>query len=236
MGGADRATVARTMTALSAPILDSQPAASMHRRSRLQVTADHYLGDYLNLPRMITYWYQAASVRNCGGNRILEIGIGMGLTTWIMRRWGLDVSTLDLDPALAPTCTGDVRAMPFADDSYDTILIAEVLEHLPIDDLPRCLAELRRVSRRNVVITLPCPLVGFHLGLNLPLLEPLFLSLGFRQMSKPRFDGQHYWELDRLGYPKRRLRSAFRDAGYRITREFRPGLSLYNYFFILEKC
>jgi ubiquinone/menaquinone biosynthesis C-methylase UbiE len=125
--------------------------------------------------------------------------------------------------------------MPFADGSFDTILIAEVLEHLPFEQFPACLAELRRVARRHVIITLPCPLAGLHLGLNLPLLEPIFLSLGFRQYSRPRFDGQHYWELDRLGYPKRRIRAAIREAGYRVTQEFRPGLSLYNYFFILEK-
>src|SRR5439155_16473810 len=125
--------------------------------------------------------------------------------------------------------------MPFADGSFDCLLIAEVLEHLPFEQFPECLTELRRVARRHVIITLPCPLAGFHLGLNLPILEPIFLSLGVRQLSRPRFDGQPYWELDRLGYPKRRIRAAICQAGFRVTREFRPGLSLYNYFFILDK-
>lgn len=203
--------------------------------SRPQVRADHYVGDYLNLPRMITYWYQAAAVRDCGGRKILEVGTGLGLTSWIMRRWGLHVAELDIDPALGPTCAGDVRAMPFAAGSFETVLIAEVLEHLPFEELGGCLAELRRVTRRHVVVTLPCPLVGMHIGVNLPLIEPMFLALGLRQWSRPRFDGQHYWELDRRGYPKRRIRIAFREGGFEIAREFRPGLSLYNYFFVLEK-
>jgi len=216
------------------PVAVKPPAASTRPR-RLQVPADHYLGSYLNLPRMITYWYQAAAVRDGGGRDVLEIGLGMGLTTWILRRWGLNVATLDLDPALEPTCTGDIRAMPFADDSFDTILAAEVLEHLPFDQFAACLNELRRVTRRRVVITLPCAMVGFHVGLNLPILEPMFVALGFRQWTRPRFDGQHYWELDRRGYPKRRIRRALREAGFSIFKEFRPGLSLYNYFFVLEK-
>jgi hypothetical protein len=203
--------------------------------ARPQVRSDHYLGDYLNLPRMITYWYQVTAVRDCGGGSVLEVGTGMGLTSWILRRWGLRVAELDIDPALGPTCAGDVRAMPFAAGSFDTILIAEVLEHLPFDELAVCLAELRRVTRRHVVVTLPCPLVGLHLGINLPILDPMFVALGFRQLSKPRFDGQHYWELDRRGYPKRRIRQAIREAGFEIAREFRPGLSLYNYFFVLAK-
>lgn len=200
-----------------------------------QVAADHYLGSYLNLPRMITYWYQAATVRDCGGGHVLEVGTGLGLTSWIMRRWGLRVTELDIDPALNPACVGDLRSMPFAGDSFDTILIAEVLEHLPFEELGPALAELRRVSRRHVVVTLPSPLVGVHIGVNLPLIEPLFIALGLRQLSRPRFDGQHYWEMDRRGYPKRRVRRAIRVAGLDIVKEFRPGLSLYNYFFVLRK-
>lgn len=204
-------------------------------RSAIQVPADHYLGDYLNLPRMITYWYQAKAVRDCGGTRVLEIGLGMGLTTWILRRWGMRIETLDLDPALRPTVVGDLLSMPFADNSFDTILIAEVLEHLPFERFDAALAELRRVARCHVVVTLPCPLAGIHLGINLPLLEPAFVALGFRQWSRPRFDGQHYWELDRIGYPKRRIRRHLRAGGFEIAREFRPGLSLYSYFFVLRK-
>lgn len=101
--------------------------------SSIQVSSDHYLGDYLNLPRMITYWYQAKAVRDCGGRSVLEIGLGMGLTTWILKRWGMQVQTVDLDPELGPTVVGDLQKMPLADDSVDTILIAEVLEHLPFE-------------------------------------------------------------------------------------------------------
>jgi Methyltransferase domain len=222
------------VSAIPAPAA-STPATTRPKNRAIQVSHDHYLGDYLNLPRMISYWYQAKVVRDCGGARALEIGLGMGLTTWILRRWGLDVSTLDVDPELRPSIVGDLRRMPFADNAYDTILIAEVLEHLPFEQFDEALAELRRVSAKSLIITLPCPLVGFNVGLNLPILDPIFLSLGFRQLSKPRFDGQHYWELDRRGYPKRRIRRHIRDAGFEIVREFRPGLSLYNYFFVLEK-
>jgi hypothetical protein len=221
-----------TLTSPPIRVIPTKPAPA--KPSGVQVRPDHYLGGYLNLPRMITYYYQAAAVRDCGGSA-LEIGMGMGLTTWILRRWGLPVTTLDFDPQLQPDCAGDIRAMPLADGSFDTVLAAEILEHLPFDRFSECLAELRRVSRRYVIITLPCPLVGINVGINLPILEPIFIALGFRQLSRPRFDGQHYWELDRLSYPKRRIRAAIREAGFEIEKEFRPGLSLYNYFFVLRK-
>ena len=62
---------------------------------------------------------------------MLEIGIGMGLTSFVLRKWGYRVETLDLDPELHPTHVGDVRTMPLPDQQYDTILAAEVLEHIP---------------------------------------------------------------------------------------------------------
>jgi ubiquinone/menaquinone biosynthesis C-methylase UbiE len=184
---------------------------------------------------MISYWYQATEVRRCGGRQVLEVGIGMGLTTWLLRRWGLEVATLDVDPSLEPTYVGDVRALPCADGQFDTVLAAEVLEHLPYCDFEQSLRELRRVARRNVVLTLPCPLVGFHAGLNLPLLKPLFLACGLPRCSRHRFDGQHHWELGRRGYSKRRIRRSIRAAGLTIAREYRPGLSLYSYFFVLTR-
>jgi len=224
-----------TLTVCPRPAVAEATAAISPRAAKPQVKPEHYQRPYMNLLRMMTYWYQAEAVWDCGGHSVLEVGMGMGLTGWMLRRWGLATTELDIDPALRPNCVGDVRAMPFADGSFDTTLIAEVLEHLPYDEFIACLDELRRVTRRHVVLTLPCALVGIHLGINLPILEPFFCSVGLRQWTRPRYDGQHYWELDRRGYPKRRIRQAIRSAGFEVDKEFRPGLSLYNYFFVLRK-
>jgi SAM-dependent methyltransferase len=50
---------------------------------------------------------------------------------------------------------GSVVALPFPDKSFDVVGCFEVLEHLP-DDLPRqALAELHRVAKRAVVLSVP---------------------------------------------------------------------------------
>ena len=200
-----------------------------------QVSVEHYGPAYLNLLRMITYWHQVATVRRCGGQRVLEIGIGMGLTSFILDKWGYDLETLDFDPALHPTRVGDVREIPYPANSFDTILIAEVLEHIPYDDFTGALRELYRVTKSHVVVTLPCPLVGFSLGINVCGVEPRFLSLGTRLWTKPVFDGQHYWELGRRGYSQGRIREAIRSVGFEITEAYRPSLSVYSYCFVLSK-
>lgn len=212
----------------AAPVLTSHAGGA-------QVSPEHYGPAYLTLPRMITHWHQVTAVRRCGGRRVLEIGVGMGLTSFILRQWGYDLETLDFDPALRPTRVGDVREIPYPDGSFDTVLVAEVLEHVPFDDFGTALGELYRITRSHVIMTLPCPLVGCSIGLNVCGVAPMFLSFGARFWTKPVFDGQHYWELGRRGYSKGRIRDAIRSVGFEITGEHRPGLSVYTYCFVLSK-
>jgi SAM-dependent methyltransferase len=50
---------------------------------------------------------------------------------------------------------GDAMALPVQSDRFDRVVITEVIEHLP--DVPRCLAELRRVVARDGEIVLSTP-------------------------------------------------------------------------------
>ena len=49
----------------------------------------------------------------------------------------------------------DVRDLPFEDDSFDVVICAEVLEHLPGNDWRRAVRELDRVSRDVVIVSIP---------------------------------------------------------------------------------
>ena len=48
---------------------------------------------------------------------------------------------------------GDVTALAFADSAFDLVLCLEVIEHVPRPE--RAIAELARVGRRSVVISVP---------------------------------------------------------------------------------
>lgn len=54
-------------------------------------------------------------------------------------------TTIDIDPARNPQIVGDAQAMPFKDESYDTILCTEVLEHIP--NPQKAIDEMYRVLR-----------------------------------------------------------------------------------------
>ena len=49
--------------------------------------------------------------------------------------------------------TGSIYKLPFSDDSFDTVVCSEVLEHL--EDPVAAVQELKRVARAYVVITVP---------------------------------------------------------------------------------
>ena len=202
----------------------------------VQVDIDSYRRRYLSLPRMITHWHQANSVAEVvkPGGTVLEIGPGAGHTTWLLRQWGLQVTTLDFDPTVEPDIVGDVTDLSCESNSFDCVLAAEVLEHIPFGEFEKALLELKRVSRGPVIITLPAPFVGISTLLNVSGLNPTGLFFGLPYWIAHKFDGEHYWELGKRSYSIWRIRRIFKRLGFQIVAAFRPAPSLYCYFFVLN--
>jgi SAM-dependent methyltransferase len=84
--------------------------------------------------------------------RVLEVGGGQGeLAERIRNELGAEVTFLDLSPGMVELArgrgldalVGDVQELPFADGSYDTVVAAWMLYHVP--DVDRALAEAARV-------------------------------------------------------------------------------------------
>jgi hypothetical protein len=206
------------------PTRSTQLDASTYHRRR-----------YLSLLRTITHWHQANEVAQStpDAGHVLEIGPGSGHTTWLVRNWGYRVTTLDFDRAVRPDVVGDVVRLPFDNRSFDCVLAAEVLEHIPFDELGRALGELRRVSRNSVIVTLPAPFLGVSALWNLPRREPKGVYLGVPFVIEHRWDGEHYWELGKRGYGIRKVKRTIARSGLRLIKAFRPAPSLYCYFFRL---
>ncbi len=188
--------------------------------------------DYID--RWASYWHQIDEILKLNPEKVLEIGVGNKMVFDYLRRAGLEVKTLDLDSSLNPDFTASVIQMPLPDNSFDVVLCAEVLEHLPFNDFEKALAELKRVSGGNIVLSLPHFGPPVKICFKIPFLKEVRFAFKIPVFLKHKFNGEHYWEIGKKGYSCRRIRGIIRKH-FKIKKEFIPFENQYHHFFILEK-
>lgn len=95
-----------------------------------------------------------ARLRAAAPASVLEVGCGWGeLAERITRETGAAVTAIDLSPRMVELArergvdarVGDVQELPFEDGSFDAVVAAWMLYHVP--DLDRAIAEVARVLR-----------------------------------------------------------------------------------------
>jgi SAM-dependent methyltransferase len=124
---------------------------------------------------MLTVDFSRVSIRP--GTRLLDLGCGAGRHAFEAARRGAHVVALDMDRAeLAQVAAitaamteageipagasitaaiGDATRMPFADNSFDVVIAAEVMEHIPADQA--AINEVTRVLRPGGVAAVTVP-------------------------------------------------------------------------------
>lgn len=201
-------------------------------------------GFYDHKARWIHYYNQVKFVarevaerpEKLDGFKVLEIGPSHGFVTEYLRKFGVSVTTLDYKKEYSPDILGSVLDMPIPDNSFDMVIICEVLEHLPYEDFPRALGEIRRITRRSVLLSEPDSrhmLLGVQL--KVPFLKPKQVMLKVYRGGTPFVDKGHHWEIGVKGFPLSRIRKTLRDAGFRIAEERTYLDTPRNYYFLLRK-
>lgn len=209
--------------------------------NKVQVDQGYYKQQkYNTLERFISYYFQIKTVLESSGQTVLEIGAGGNLVASYLKDIGLQVTTCDFDIQVNPDIVADVRSIPCANKTYDTVLACQILEHIPFTDVPQALSELARIARQRVIISVPYRATLFECVIKFPFVRTLFkrnfIDLTMRiplRFAGFASSGQHYWELDIHTY----TRSAFRrllQQHFKIIKEFSPVLNKFHYFFILE--
>jgi SAM-dependent methyltransferase len=162
-----------------------------------QVALEHYdFETYITKARWSSYWHQLRLVLETAPQTCLVVGKGDGIVPVVLQQLGVAATTLDFDQQLKAEIIGDVRAIPLADSAVDVLLAAQVLEHLHWEDVPRALAELKRVARRRVIISVPQRGRSWAVAIKPPLMRPFAASGVLPARTPHRYDGHHYWELD----------------------------------------
>ena len=198
--------------------------------------ASYDKSSYLCKERWVSYYWQTNLVKDLiGSGKILEVGIGNKLVSDCLSR-NYEIKTADINSSLNPDFVASVEDLSFAaNGEYDLILCAEVLEHLPWDKFDKSLRELKRAAKKYVIISLPYWGYTFGLRLKLPLLGQKTVKFKINGLKRHRFNGQHYWEIGKKGFPLGLIRKKISDSGLKIVGSFWDLDDPYHYYFVLEK-
>ena len=99
---------------------------------------------------------------SCGYCNTLDIGCGMGQLVKMLLSKGCDAYGLDISDVAIRECQerinrdrfiqGSILKLPYQNDSFETIISTDCLEHLDRDDVVEALNELYRVTKRNLYL------------------------------------------------------------------------------------
>ena len=201
-----------------------------------QVDKSHYEFErYMGKARWSSVWHQVDEVLKLKPHKVLEIGPGPGIFKHMAILFGVQVETLDMDPALNPDHVGSATALPFADGSFDVVCAFQMLEHLPYETSLQAFKEMARVSNRNVIISLPDARTMWRYSFHLPKFGVFDLLVPRPTLRMPihKFDGEHYWEINKKNYE---LNKVIRDFSQfaEIINTYRVIENPYHRFFIFK--
>lgn len=189
---------------------------------------------YLSPDRFASYGCQLREILSLRPNSVLEIGIGIGVVAYVLRKTGVQLSTLDFDPSLKPDIIGSVTNIPIKDGSFDVVACFEVLEHIPYSYFPKALSEIARVSKKFAVISIPDAERVFVMQIP-KIIRKKICRRPFQNLMHHEFDGEHFWEINKKGYPLNKIAEDIYCAGFCIKNTFRLFENIYHRFFILSK-
>jgi len=162
---------------------------------------DHYFSEnYLDSSRFLGLCTQFNLGRTLPiESKILEIGLGPGLFSILMRGFGYKLFTLDHNVELKPNIISSLPFLPIASKKFDAICAFEVLEHLPFSLFQNCLQEFMRITKNRIIISLPTQKDIFknEFRINLKCSNRLYIKrIWGKKINSLTNPKEHFWELD----------------------------------------
>ena len=203
---------------------------------------DVYFGkNYDSKRRFLSYWHQIEEARKIKPESSLEIGVGNKFTSDYLKKRDFNITTLDHNPHLKPDTVGSVLNIPFKRNAFELVMCYEVLEHMPFDKFRTALGEIKRVSKKYALISLPEKNKIYFLNLRLPILGkiekqieislPEFLK---SEVSEPDYVRGHYWEIGKKDHSLEEIKRVIREVGFSIKKTYTPIENPKHRFFVLK--
>lgn len=122
------------------------------------------MSDYDVQRRQVLVFEQLLGGRRLDGLSVLEVGCGTGRFSRRIAALGANLTVLDIGPNLVKTVSeqvgckgvvGDACKLPFADETFDTVISSECIEHTP--DPLAAIREMCRVCKKGGTVCFTTP-------------------------------------------------------------------------------
>lgn len=176
--------------------------------------------------------------------RVLEIGEGSGVIRRVVEPITDEYKTMDMNEDLRPDFVSDVRAtVPEAVGQFDCIIAADILEHIPFNDLEKALENIRSYLAPNGTALITIPHRASYFLWMTPTYVPHviriptgFLSWGafYRRFIKRKIwiDPDHQWEIGDGIHRIKDVEDVIKNTGFVIEKRKKL---LYVDFWVLKK-
>lgn len=160
----------------------------------------YFSSSYFEKKQILSQINQFELIKKHSGKKVLEIGPGNGLTSYLIKASGFDLKTFDINENLKPDVVGDITKIDeyFGNSEFDTILCCEVLEHIPLEDFERTIKKLINLISQSAIISLPqCKKNLIDIDLSFRFLHSRSFNFNlFRRFGNHKIADLHYWEVD----------------------------------------
>lgn len=169
--------------------------------------SDYTSSEYFELYQLCSYAHQINDIYKMGVTNILEVGIGSGITSDILRKSGCQITTVDINPNLSPDICAPISELGahLNGRKFDLVVCCEVLEHMKFDLFEKNIETLRGLSKK-LYLTLPSYRRTLGLGgmYRIPRLGLRPFSLILELPNRKPISPSHFWEVDSDSYCKKK--------------------------------
>ena len=197
--------------------------------------------DFLNWNR---FFFIIKEVTKYNPTSILEIGPGEGTVRNVLKPFVPQYETFDLNAKLNPTHLGDIRTLNNKlNGQYDCVIAADILEHIPFEDLGKALQNIRVYLKEDGVALITIPhrawfifwmtwLLGYrHFLWRFPdWVRTLYQRFRGRRVNP--IDPNHLWEIGDGKHKVKSVEEVMKNAGFKIEKRQKL---IYVDFWILIK-
>jgi hypothetical protein len=193
------------------------------------------LSDYMkgiDLSNWFRYYAILKEVIFFSPKKILEIGAGNEVVKNCLEKSVEKYTVVDINPKLKPDILSDSRVFRAElEGKFDCLICAEVLEHMPFEDLNKNLANIYRYldGKGTAIITVPRRRARFMVITPLSYEKPWIFELPFWVKSPKSFykqvikgniwiDPHHCWEIGDGKVNKDDFDKAIKEAGFKIIK------------------